>query len=187
MSIDLAHLFILYVLSKHSVPFYVISNRDLEFVLNFFHSLGTALDMWLYFTSDYHLEGNRQTKYTNQIFEQYLCVYCNYQQDNWFKLLPLVEFAYNNVLSATTNVSLFFTNTGYYLNITIYPEYDMAFSQAYNFTIDLDELQSTLKAEISTAQQHYQKSANAQHSPAPDFKVGNKVFIKTSFSELLGF
>ena len=78
MSIDLAHLFILYVLSKHSVSSYVISNRDLEFVLNFFHSLGTALDMWLYFTSDYHLEGNGQTKYTNQIFEQYLCVYCNY-------------------------------------------------------------------------------------------------------------
>ena len=98
-----------------------------------------------------------------------------------------MEFAYNNVLSATTDVSLFFTNKGYYLNITIYPEYDMAFSQAYDFTIDLDELQSTLKAEISTAQQHYQKSANAQHSPAPDFKVGDKVFIKTSFSELLGF
>ena len=143
--------------------------------------------MWLYFTSDYHLEGNGQTKYTNQIFEQYLCVYCNYQQDNWSKLLPLVEFAYNNVPSATTDVSLFFTNKGYYLNITIYPEYNIAFSQAYDFTIDLDELQNTLKAEISTAQQYYQKSANAQHSPAPDFKVGNKVFIKTSFSKLLGF
>jgi len=31
------------------------------------------------------------------------------------------------------------------------------------------------------AQQCYQKSADAQCSPTPDFKVGNKVFVKTQF------
>jgi len=31
------------------------------------------------------------------------------------------------------------------------------------------------------AQQHYQKSADAQHFPTPDFKVGNKVFVKAQF------
>jgi len=31
------------------------------------------------------------------------------------------------------------------------------------------------------AQQHYQKFANAQHSPTPDFKVDNKVFVKAQF------
>jgi len=45
MSTDLACLFILHVLSKHNVSFHVTSNRDLEFVSNFFHSLDTALDM----------------------------------------------------------------------------------------------------------------------------------------------
>ena len=58
MSIDLAHLFVLYVFSKHSVPSYVTSNRGLEFVSNFFWSLGTALNMQLYFTSGYLSEGN---------------------------------------------------------------------------------------------------------------------------------
>jgi len=68
-----------------------------------------------------------------------------------------VEFAYNNAPSATTGVSPFFANKRYHLNITVYSEYNIASSQAYNFTVDLDELQSTLKAEISAAQQHYQK------------------------------
>jgi len=36
MSSDLAHLFVLHVFSKHSIPFYVTSNRGLEFVSNFF-------------------------------------------------------------------------------------------------------------------------------------------------------
>ena len=92
-----------------------------------------------------------------------------------------MEFAYNNAPSATTSVSPFFANKGYHPNITVHPKYDFASSQAYNFAIDLDELQSTLKAEISAAQQCYQKSTDAQCSPAPDFKVGNKVFVKAQF------
>ena len=82
MSVDLAHLFVLHVFSKHSVPSHVTSDRGSEFVSNFFRSLGTALDMWLHFTSDYHPEGDGQTEYMNQTLEQYLHVYCNYQQDN---------------------------------------------------------------------------------------------------------
>ena len=103
-SADLAHLFVLHVFSKHSIPSHVTSNRGLE--SNFFWSLGTALDMRLHFTSGYHSEGDRQTKRTNQTLEQYLHVYCNYQQDNWSELLPFTEFAYNNAPSATTSVCL---------------------------------------------------------------------------------
>jgi len=78
--------------------------------------------MQLHFTSGYHPKGDGQTKCMNQTLEQYLHIYCNYQQDNWSKLLPLVKFAYNNALSATTSISPFFANKGYYLNITICPE-----------------------------------------------------------------
>jgi len=92
-----------------------------------------------------------------------------------------MEFAYNNAPSTTTSAFSFFANKGYHLNITVHPEHDIASFQACDFTIDLDELQSTLKAEISAAQQHYQKSADAQCSPTPDFKVGNKVFVKAQF------
>jgi len=111
--------------------------------------------MWLHFTSGYHPEGDEQTEHMNQTLKQYLCVYCNYQQDNWSKLLSLVEFAYNNALSATTGVSPFFTNKGYHPNITVHSKCDIASPRACDFTIDLDELQSTLKAEISAAQQCY--------------------------------
>jgi len=121
-------------------------------------SLGTALDMWIHFTSGYHSKDGGQTEHINQTLEQYLCAYCNYQQDNWSKLLPLAELTYNNALSATTSVSPFFTKKRYHPNITIHPEHDIASFQACNFAVDLDELQSTLKAEISVVQQCYQKS-----------------------------
>jgi len=82
MSTDLACLFVLHVFSKHSVSFHVTSDRDSEFVSNFFWSLGTALNMQLHFTSGYHPKCDGQTEHTNQTLKQYLHVYCNYQQDN---------------------------------------------------------------------------------------------------------
>ena len=78
-SMDLAHLFVLHVFSKHSIPSHVTSNRGSEFVSNFFRSLGTALNMQLHFTSGYHPKGDGQTECMNQTLKQYLCVYCNYQ------------------------------------------------------------------------------------------------------------
>ena len=78
MSMDLARLFILHMFSKYSISSHVTSDRGLEFVSNFFRSLGTALDMRLHFTSGYHPKGDGQTKCTNQTLEQYLRVYCNY-------------------------------------------------------------------------------------------------------------
>src|SRR3984957_6976735 len=92
------------------------------FVSHFFQSLGKALNMRLHFTSGYHPEGDSQTECTNQTLKQYLRIYCNYQQDNWYELLALAGFAYNNALSATTGISPFFTNKGYHPNITVHPE-----------------------------------------------------------------
>jgi hypothetical protein len=38
--------------------------------------------MNLHFTLGYHLEGDGQTECVNQTLEQYLQIYCNFQQDN---------------------------------------------------------------------------------------------------------
>ena len=59
---QLADLFVMYVFSKHGVPFNVTSDRGSEFVSHFFRGLGKALDMKLHFTSGYHPEGDGQTE-----------------------------------------------------------------------------------------------------------------------------
>ena len=59
-SMELAHLFILHIFSKHRVPLHVTSDHSSEFVSCFFHLLGKVLNMTLHFTSRYHPEGNRQ-------------------------------------------------------------------------------------------------------------------------------
>jgi hypothetical protein len=139
-SLDLTRLFLLHVFSKHGIPSHVTLDRGMEFVSHFFHSLGKALDMILHFTSEYNREGDGQTEQAHQTLEQYLCIYCNYQQDNWSELLPLAEFAYNNTPSATTGVSPFLANKDYHLNISIHPECDLSSALAHDYAIDLNKL-----------------------------------------------
>ena len=158
-----------------------MSDCSSEFVSHFFCFLGTALDIRLYFTSSYYPETNGQVERTNQTLEQYLCIHCNYQQDNWSELLLLAEFSYNNASSTTTGVSLFFANKGYHPNLSVYPERDIVFSHAHNFIIDPDELQDMLKEEIAKAQQQYQPSANSRQCQPLDFQVGQSVFVRAQY------
>ena len=112
-------------LLKHGIPLHITSDCGTEFVSTFFHSLSKVLDMKhsvCPLPSGYHPEGNGQTERANQTLEQYLWVYCNYQQSNWSYLLPVAEFAYNNAPNATTGLSPFYANKGYHSNLSVHPE-----------------------------------------------------------------
>ncbi|CDO77965.1 hypothetical protein BN946_scf184971.g15 [Trametes cinnabarina] len=175
---ELADLFVMHVFSKHGVPSHVTSDRGSEFMSHFFRSLGKALDMRLHFTSGYHPEGDGQTERVNQTLEQYLRIYCNYQQDNWARLLPLAEFAYNNAPNATTGISPFFTNKGYHPGLTVHPERDLTSARAREFAVDLEELHTELRKQIAEAQARYQVQADKHRLPAPDFRIGDLVYLK---------
>ena len=177
-SAQLAQLFVTHVFSKHGIPSHVTSDRGSEFVSSFFRTLGKALDMNLHFTSGYHPEGDGQTERTNQTLEQYLRIYCNYQHSNWSDLLPIAEFAYNNAPSATTGISPFYANKGYHPNLTAHPERDLASTRAREFVVELDDLHQHLRDNIAAAQKRYQKSADNKRLPQPDFRIGDKVFVK---------
>jgi len=79
-------------------------------------------------------------------------MYCNYQQDNWLDLLPLAEFAYNNVPSTTTGVSPFFANKGYHPNLTVHPKCDLSSARAREYAVDLESLHEYLREEMAAAQ-----------------------------------
>jgi len=147
----LAELFIKHVFSKYGVPSHVTSDRGTEFVSKFFRSLANALDMRLHFTSGYHPEADSQTKRTNQTLEQFLRIYCNYQQLDWSRLLPLAEFVYNNMPSSTTGISPFYANKGYYPKMQLQVENDAWITETDSFVTDLRLVYDDLKRAIEDA------------------------------------
>src|SRR5258708_2770768 len=137
--------------------------------------------MELHSTSGYHPEGDGQMECLNQVLEQYLWAYMNYQQDDWSSLLPLAEFAYNNATNETTGASLFFANKGYPPSFAAEPNEQVSSPEAQRFISDLDDLHTELKWSITRAQEHYQKYADKHRSPAPLLKIGNRVYVKVKY------
>src|SRR5260221_8953774 len=137
--------------------------------------------MRLRFTSGYHLEGDGQTEHANQVLEQYLRVYMNYQQDNWVTLLPMAEFAYNNATNMTTGVSPFFTNKGYQLEFTADLQVETSSAEVQAFMADLECIQVELKENIAQAQERYRKNVDKHRMEAPELKIGDQAYIKAKF------
>ena len=180
-STQLAKLLIIHVFSKHGVPSHVTSDWGSEFMSHFFQSPGKALDMRLHFMLGYHLEGDEQMEHVNQTLEQYLWIYCNYQQDNWHSLLPIAEFCYNHTPRSTTGVSPFSANKGYNPAFTVHSKYKLASMKAQDLVTNLQELHSELWVTIQESQEHYQHFADKSWIPPLEFKVGDKAFVKVKF------
>src|SRR5258708_4679409 len=178
---QVAWLFLIHIFSKHGVPAHVTSDRGSEFISHFFCSLGKLLWMRLHFTSGYHPEGDGQTEHTNQVLEQYLRTYTNYQQDNWAMLLPMAKFAYNNATNVTMGVSPFFANKGYHLEFTADLQADTSSAEVQTFVADLEHTQAELKENITQAQERYQKNADKHRAEAPELKVGSRAYVKAKF------
>ncbi|MBW0502132.1 hypothetical protein O181_041847 [Austropuccinia psidii MF-1] len=111
-SLDLAHLFIKNIFSKHGLPSRIVSNRSSLFVSSFWTNLCQQLNISRDPTTAYHPETDGQTESVNQILEQYHWMYVSYHQDDWNTWLPLAEFAYNNSDHSSTKQLPFFTVYG---------------------------------------------------------------------------
>src|SRR5882724_4363011 len=118
---DLARIFLSQVFAKHGTLTNIVSDQGKHFIFQFWQSLCQLLGIKANLSTVYHPETDGQTEWVNQILEQYLQVYINYQQDDWVNLLPLAEFTYNNMHSATM-VTPFFANKGFQPSVSSQPD-----------------------------------------------------------------
>ena len=58
----------------------------------------------------HHPQRDGQTERTNQVLEGYLRTFVNYDQDDWYQLLPLAEHANNNSGTNANIMSPFLAN-----------------------------------------------------------------------------
>ena len=105
-----ARLFLDRVFRQHGLPEAIVSDRDPRFTAKFwtslFRVLGTKLDMS---TAD-HPQTDGQTERVNRVVEDILRSVCAEAPRRWSEMLPLVEFAMNNAVHASTGFTPFYVN-----------------------------------------------------------------------------
>ena len=66
----------------HGIPTDLISDRGPIFNSKFWRAFVTGLGIKPNFSTAFHPQSDGQTERVNQVLEQYLRVYCNYDQSN---------------------------------------------------------------------------------------------------------
>jgi len=91
-----ARLFLHYVWKLHGLPKYIVSDRRSQFVASFTKELYRLLGIRLFSSTAWHPQTDGQTECVNQELNQFLRLFVNKRQDDWYDLLPIAEFQYNN-------------------------------------------------------------------------------------------
>ena len=80
----------------HGLSEEVISDRGTQFISQFMRELNKLLGIKVAASAAYHPQTDGQTEQVNQEIEQYLRLFVNWHQDDWFDWMSLAEFSYNN-------------------------------------------------------------------------------------------
>ena len=123
--------------------------------------------------------------------EAYLQVFVNFEQNDWARLLTMVEFAYNNAKNSSTSHTLFELNCGYHLRI-FFKKDTNPLSQsklANKLSAEFQDLMTVCQENFYHAQELQKQAYNKGVKPtsyAPSDKIWlNSKYIKTIYKRKL--
>jgi len=176
---DLADHFIQQVIRCHGLPPSIVSDRGSLFTSDFWKRVTKALRISRNLSMAFHPKIDGQTERVNAVLKQYLRAYCNYQQDDWEKLLPIAEFCYNNMQAGSMKVTPFFANYGYHPRFL--PDLraqNEETPEVSEYAVALERLHEELRAEMKEAQMAQTEQANKARHPDPVMEPGDRVWLK---------
>ena len=102
------------VVRHHGPPDSIVTDRGSLFTSKFWSLLCYFLGVKGRLSTAFHPQTDGQTERQNSTMEAYLRAFVNFEQNDWARLLPMAEFAYNNAKNASTGHTPFELNCGYH-------------------------------------------------------------------------
>jgi hypothetical protein len=125
----------------------------------------------------YHPQTNRQTKQVNQELEQYLRIFCNFDQNDWSLLLSSAKFQYNNQEHSATKESPFFLNYGRHPVWNATPPKNMFNQSTITYQERMTKAQDQAFTLLNHAAEHMKSWYNRKRKAGPEYEVGDRVMI----------
>ncbi|KAJ1028858.1 hypothetical protein NDA18_002882 [Ustilago nuda] len=102
-----------HMVSLFGYPDHMVLDRGRQFISGAWKAFAEQTGVKHSLSTAYHPQTDGQTERVNQVIEQYLQMYCNYEQDDWANLLDAAAFVYNNTVHNSISVSPFFACYGW--------------------------------------------------------------------------
>ncbi|SAM86334.1 related to Gag-pol polyprotein [Ustilago bromivora] len=160
------------------VPDHMVSNWGKQFISKVWKEFARIMGAKHSLSMAYHPQTDGQTKWVNQVVEQYLQMYCNYQQDDWAKLLHMAAFVYNNTVHTSIGILPFFACYGW--NPKAHPDIPQQLGvnnpKHPEYLVNGDKCCKYLQEQIRVAQCRMVDQYNQKHKDIK-FKVSDLVYI----------
>jgi hypothetical protein len=172
-AVSVAELYTTHIFPHYGIPLKVISDRDPRFDSAFTTDLCKLLGIRQNISIAYHLQTDGQSERTNQSLETYLRLYCDTQQHEWAKLLPMAQYVRNSWPSSIMKQIPFNTLVGYT---------PLAHQPTWNSSIP--GLQQCLEKirESRTAALEALRKSQERHEQHPqkykEFQIGDNIWLE---------
>ena len=187
----LAKVIINVIMRHHKVSELIVIDWGLFFTSKFWSSLCYFLGIKKKLSTAFHPQTNGHTEQQNSTMKAYIRAFVNWAQDDWARLLPMAEFAYNNAKNASTGYTPFELNCGYHPRVSFEENIDHRSKSrsADKLAGELRELMEICCQKLLHAQKLQKRAHDKRikgHSYAPGKKIWlNSKYIKTKRNKKL--
>ncbi len=179
-----AELMLQWIYRIHDLLDFIVSNRDSQFIFILWKFLCKRLSINLQLFTVYHSQIDDQSERVNQNVERYLWFFCLYMQNDWAKLLLMIEFIDNNALFSIIFLISFFLNKDFHscmnfeLNVI---EYESSCERLQTTKVEniSEHMNKTLKfarESLVKTWKQMMKQVN-KHRKEVDYKIKSKIFL----------
>ena len=178
----LAEVIIDIVVRHHGLPDSIITDRGSLFTSKFWSSLCYFLGIKRRLSTAFHPQTNGQTKRQNSTMEAYLRAFVNWKQNDWARLLPMAEFAYNNAKNASTGHTPFELNYSFHPRVFFEDDVDprSRSRSANELAKELRELIEICQQNLFHAQELQKRTHNKSVKPR-SYAPGEKVWLNSKY------
>jgi len=176
-----AKLFLHHVWKLHGLPKRVVSDCGPQFIASFTKKLYRLLGVRLSSSTAWHPQTDGQTKRVNQELDQFLRLFVNERQNDWYDLLLIMEFQHNNHVHSATQQPPFLLDTGRIPRMGFEPSQAPSGLETVNeFTERMKSTTEEAKSVIRKAQEDMTRYYNRKRTLAPVYKPGDRVYLDAS-------
>ncbi len=179
-----AELMLQWIYRIHDLLDFIVSNRDSQFIFILWKLLCKRLDINLRLFTVYHLQINDQSERVNQNIERYLWFFCSYMQNDWAKLLFMIEFIDNNALFSVIFSISFFLNKDFHsrmnfeLDVIEYESFRerLQTTKVENISEHMNKTLKFARESLVKTRKQMMKQVN-KHRKEVDYKIESKMFL----------
>ena len=175
---EVADTFLQEVWKVHGLPTEIISDMDVKFFREFWESLCKMLGVKRSMSTAYHPQTDGQTERTNQVLEGDLRTFVNYDQDDWYQLLPLAEHAYNNSATNAHKMTPFFANYGFHQQMEWMKEREAHNPGATMYAHWMQDIHRQAKQTLESTREWMKTFCDRKATEQPRIEVGDLVMLK---------